>query len=84
MTSADSLHSPVMNAFAEMFRVFGQALQIWSERLTRMPSPQVSPDKSVMFRCTSSPFTKSVVWERLRDVVAHSPDRTGLVWRFCP
>jgi hypothetical protein len=30
---------------------------------------QVSPDKSVIFRCTSSPFTWTVVWERLRDVV---------------
>ncbi len=30
---------------------------------------QVSPDKRVMFRCANSSFAKSVVWERLRDVV---------------
>lgn len=30
---------------------------------------QVSPDKNVVCRCTSSSFTCAVVWERLRDVV---------------
>jgi hypothetical protein len=30
---------------------------------------QVSPDKSVIFRCASSPFTNPTDWERLRDVV---------------
>ena len=30
---------------------------------------QVSPDKSVICRCTIWPFTCAVVWERLRDVV---------------
>ncbi len=54
--------------FTIAFRVFRQALLIGAAT-ARMPSLQVSPDKSVMLRCTSSPFTWSVFWERLRDVV---------------
>ena len=34
-----------------------------------MPPVQVSPDKNVMFRCTSASFTNSLDWKRLRHVM---------------
>ncbi len=59
--------SPAMDC-STAFQPFRQALLVGANDDSQAVW-QVSPDKSVMLRCTSSPFTKSVVWERLRDVV---------------
>ena len=43
-----------------------------------MPPLQISPDKNVIFRCASSPFTNPTDWERLRDVVVTRLVEPGL------
>ena len=60
--------APPEPAFADPFRAFRQALLLGAAT-ARRPSVQVSPDKNVICRCTSSPFTCVTVWERLCGVV---------------
>jgi len=50
----------------DAFQTFRQALLSGANDDSRVIL-QVSPDKNVIFRCTSSPFTWTGVWERLRD-----------------
>ena len=68
-----------MSSCDHTFQPFRQALLVGANDDSQVVL-QVSPDKGlselarsklscVMFRCTSSPFTKSVVRKRLRDVV---------------
>ena len=72
MTSADSRSAH--DGLRQSVPIFRQALLIGAAT-TRMPSLPVPPDKSMMFPCTSSSFTKSTIWERLRCLVA--PRLTG-------
>ena len=60
--------APPEPAFAGPFLAFRQALLLGAAT-ARRPSVQVSPDKNVICRCTSSPFTYVTIWERLCGVV---------------
>ena len=60
--------APPAEAFAAAFRPFEQALLVGATT-AREPSEQISPDKNVVCRRASSPFTCVVDRERLRSVV---------------
>ena len=57
--------APPGSAFTDPFQGFGQAL-LAGATLGLDQAMQISPDKSVMLRCTSASFTCAVDWGRLR------------------